>query len=124
MSDKYRNFPSKKNISVGEVCFLCECNNSVRKQVVLFAKQNWTHFYIKQTNTIYSSYSSFFHAKWLQWIEKNKGKRFSGINKQTNQEETFEIITIAKYMDTRYPNTKCIKRTHTQVSSLPMMRVY
>ena len=120
MSDKYRNFPSKKNISVGEVCFLCECNNSVRKQVILFAKQNWCHFYIKQIQ----SFSSFFHTKWLRWIEKYKGKRFSGINKQTNQEETFEIITIAKYMDTRYPNTKCIKRTHTQVSSLPMMRVY
>lgn len=79
-SNKYHNFPPRKQVSVGEVCLLCECNRQVRKSA-----QKYVHG--TQSLNIGSR-----QAMVLPLIVP--GMIFSGVNNLTGENEAFQVCNV------------------------------
>jgi hypothetical protein len=68
-NDKYYKFPPRKQVPVGGVCLLCQCNRQVRKAARPYIKEYWSFRTIPPPGMMV----------------------FKGVNNLTGEEEWFKI---------------------------------
>lgn len=77
--NKYNNFPPRLNVPVGGVCALCQCSRQIRKAAHPYV--------IGQTTCNRLGFP-------IQVPLICPGMKFTGLNNQTGEEETFEVRSV------------------------------
>jgi hypothetical protein len=72
-NDKYYKFPPRKQVPVGGVCRLCECNRQIRKAARPYFKEHWSFRNIPPSSMIFKGVNNltgeeeWFKLKHVQW---------------------------------------------------------
>jgi len=72
--NKYYKFPPRKQVPVGGVCLLCQCNRQVRKAAQPFVRG-----------------MGFPALAWARMPLISPGMVFTGVNNLTGEEESFKV---------------------------------
>lgn len=91
--NKYHDFPRRVNVKVGESCSLAQCNHQIRKAA--------RPFVFGRAINRSMGIAVFFPTLSI-------GMQFSGINKQTGDKETFQVISV-QIMQPLFSGVKRIK---------------
>jgi len=89
--NKYNNFPPRKQVAVGGVCLLCECNRQVRKAARPLVKEilnYWLHGFPPRCRKICP------------------GMVFEGRNNETGEIEMFKVLQVPW----RFPDRSSVER--------------
>jgi hypothetical protein len=99
--NKYNNFPPRKQVPVGGVCLLCECNRQVRKAARPYVIGTRT---LRRTAMLLNTTHALgFPA---QCPKICPGMIFAGINNETGKLERFKVLQVPW----KFPDRSSVER--------------